>query len=118
MAEVHVRHLAEYGFTLEDAVAPFSFGDAEKLRAICEEAGLKNIDVVEASIEATFPASGFVENMEFAYAAVMPHFAEDPKAFDAFVEAVTRDTAELREQYRRGETITFPMHTHIVTAFA
>jgi SAM-dependent methyltransferase len=118
MAEIEVRHLEDLGFTLEDAMAPFSLGDGERLRKLSEEAGLENVEVTPASIEAIFPARGFVRNLEFAYAAVMPHFAENPPAFDAFVEVLERETEAIRERYRRGDHIAFPMHTNIVTARA
>jgi ubiquinone/menaquinone biosynthesis C-methylase UbiE len=118
-AEAELRHLAKLGVTRAEVVAPFSLGDAEELRALLEQADLRDIEIVPRSLEVHFPDSErFVEHCEFAYGAVMPQFAEDRAAFRAFVDAVTHETQELVARYRAGDTdtLSFPLHAHIATA--
>ena len=67
------------------------------------------------SIEARFTdADHFVERMEYAYAAVIPQFAEDPASFAAYLKAIGRDTAQVVAQHRDGDTV--PMHAIIAVA--
>jgi hypothetical protein len=54
--------------------------------------------------------------MEFAYAAVVPQFAEDPSAFAAYLAAVTEDTKDIIESYRTDDQLVFPMRTNIAVA--
>jgi hypothetical protein len=103
--------------TRADVVAPFSLGDADEIRALLEQADLHSITIVPESLEVHFPEpERFVERCEFAYAAVIPQFAENPAAFRAFVDAVTRETRELIQRYRKGDTVSFPLRAHIATA--
>lgn len=117
LVEAECRHLEKLGVTYEELAAPFLMDDAEALRALLAEAGFARVEVAEASIEARFPsAAGFVEDVEIAYASVMPQFAEDPSAFEAFVASVERDLRPALERYRDGEGVRFPMKTHVATA--
>jgi SAM-dependent methyltransferase len=116
IAEVELRHLAEAGLSLADAMAPFSLASAEEVERLCTEAALRSIELTSLSIEARFPADNFIYNLEFAYAAVMPQFAENPARFRAYVEAVTQETEALLRRFTNAGTISFPLYTHVVTA--
>lgn len=111
--DVHLKALG-VGITRAELDAPFSLGDPEELEALLAEAGFQEVEVVDRTIEARFPdATRFVARMEFAYAAVIPQFAEDPSTFQAYLDAITEDTKDIVEQYRAGDEIVFPMHTNI-----
>jgi len=56
--------------------------------------------------------------MEFAYAAVVPQFVEDPDALAVYLEKIGRETKAIVERYREGDFIVAPMHTHIAVAHA
>lgn len=119
MAEAEAPHLAKVGaaLTVDDLTAPFSLGDPAELRALLEGAGFSDVELVERSIRARFAdADNFVERMEFAYAAVIPQFADDPAAFAEYLEAIGRDTKEIVAEYRDGDSVVVPMHAHIVVA--
>ncbi len=103
----------------EEVGAPFSLGDADDLRTLLTDAGFRDIEIASRSIEARFATPGrFVERMEFAYAAVVPQFVEDPAAFAAYLETIGRETKAIVERYREGDWIAVPMHTHIAVAHA
>ena len=119
LAEAEVPHLSALGveITRRELEAPFSLGSADELRSIFTDAGFEEARIVERSIDARFATpERFIERMEFAYAAVIPQFAEDLSAFEAYVEAVARDTKEIVERYRDGEHIVVPMHANITVA--
>lgn len=116
LVEVEARHLDKLGATYEELAEPFLMDDAEELCNLLETAGFRQVAVTEASIEARFPsAANFAAHVEVAYASVMPHFVENPRAFEAFVENVERDMHEAVERYRDGDGVRFPMKTHITT---
>jgi hypothetical protein len=102
--------------TYEDATLPFSFGDGEALRTLLAEAGFGSIELSTASIEANFSAATFVEDIEYPYGAIVPGFVEDPNAFESFVAAVTEESRDLLEGYRRGDRIVFEVPTNLVVA--
>ena len=116
MAAIEFEHLPKVGMREEDLWLPFALGDQKELVQLLDEAGLRRVSVTQQSLTTSFPAADFVRNVEFGYAAVVPEFAENPAAFDDFVERVTRDSRELLSRYRRGESIEFRMHTHLLTA--
>lgn len=119
MAEAEQPHLAALGVDLSRAEleAPFSLGDPDELRGLLTDAGFSDVDIVQRSIEARFAdADRFVERMEFAYAAVIPQFAEDPAKFEAYLEAIARDTREIVAEYRQDDFIVMPMYTNIAIA--
>lgn len=121
MAEVEAPHLAAFGLpvTMEELAAPFSLGDRGVLSTLFEAAGFRRVCVTRHTIQARFPdADRFVERMEYAYAAVVPAFAEDPAAFDRYLDRITRDTAHLVQDHRDGDNVVIPMHTHLLTAIA
>jgi ubiquinone/menaquinone biosynthesis C-methylase UbiE len=118
MTDVEVRHLARVGMSYEDLAQPFLFGDPEWLRRLLADAGFEDVRVEPRSFDARFPAEGFVENLEFAYSAVIPEFSEDPAAFGAFVEAVDRDLQDVLARHREGGEIVFPLHLNVAAATA
>jgi ubiquinone/menaquinone biosynthesis C-methylase UbiE len=119
MAEVEAPHLTAFGLavTMEDLTAPFSLGDPADLRALLTEAGFREVDITEASIDARFATpERFVERLEYAYAAVVPAFVEDPEMFTQYLANITSETTALVEAYRDGDHVIVPMHTHIAVA--
>lgn len=114
LAEAELRHLGGLGVTREDVVAPFSLGDADELHGLLEQAGFRQIGLVEHDVQACFPsAATFVRDIEYPYAAFMPQFAEDPAAFDAFVAAVEQDTQEAVQRCQVGNEVRFAMRAHL-----
>lgn len=117
MCEVEARHLEKLGVTYEELAAPFLMDSADELRKLFETAGFRQVAVTEVPMEARFPsAANFVKDVEGAYASVMPQFAEDPSAFEDFVEKVERDMRATVERYRDGDGVRFPMKAHLTTA--
>ena len=119
LADAEEPHLGALGVEIsrQELEAPFLLGSAEELERILRGAGFTDIRIVERSIDARFAtADRFVERMEFAYAAVIPQFAEDPAAFEAYLAAVARETTEIVERYRDGDHIVVPMHANIAIA--
>jgi SAM-dependent methyltransferase len=110
------RHLAGLGVGYDDVAAPFLMGDPEWLRGVVAQAGFDDVHVETRTFTARFPAQAFVENLEFAYSAVIPAFAEDPAAFDGFVEAVAADTAELVAEHTMEGMVSFPMYVNLASA--
>ena len=121
LADAEEPHLAAAGVEVDRAelVAPFSLGDRHDLEALLTNAGFANVQLHELSIEARF-ADGdrFVERMEFAYAAVIPQFAENPAAFAAYLESISEETRDIVASYRRGDEVVVPMHTNLAVATA
>jgi len=114
LVDAEVPHLGALGVPVsrEEVGAPFSLGDADDLRTLLTDAGFRDIEIASRSIEARFATPGrFVERMEFAYAAVVPQFVEDPAAFAAYLETIGRETKAIVERYREGDWIAVPMHT-------
>jgi ubiquinone/menaquinone biosynthesis C-methylase UbiE len=121
LAEAEVPYLQAFGVdvTADDVVAPFSLGDAEELSSLLATAGFHDIDVVDRTIEATFATpERFVERMQYAYAAVVPAFADDPAVFADYLRKVDEATRDVVDRYRRDGAVVVPMHTHIATARA
>lgn len=117
LVAVEARHLEELGVTYKEIAEPFLMDDTSTLHRLFEAAGFGEIAITEATVEARFPsATNFVEDVEVAYASLMPQFAEDPRAFRNFVEKVERDMSDVVEHYRDGDGVRFPMRTHITTA--
>lgn len=110
LAELEARHLGSLGVTEEDTLLPFSVSE-EEVGALLREAGFQGVRLEPRSLEARFPGPvDFIRNMELAYAAVIPAFVEDPRAFDAFVETVEREAAGLVARYVRDGMVVVPMH--------
>jgi hypothetical protein len=121
LAQAEMPHLAALGLslTMDDLVAPFSLGDADELGGLLEGAGFGSVDIVPASIVARFPEpERFVERLEYAYAAVIPAFLDDPDVFAGYLEAIEQDTREIVQQHLDGDHVAVPMHTHLALAQA
>lgn len=117
LVAAEARHLEKLGVTYEELAAPFLMDSADELRDLLTAASLRHITVTETAIEARFPsAANFVEDIEVAYASLMPQFAENPEALRDFVEKVERDMRAPLERYRDGDGVRFPMKTHVATA--
>ncbi len=119
LADAEEPHLAALGveITRAELEAPFSLGDPEELEALLVDAGFRDVAVRSVSIEARFAdADHFVARMEFAYAAVIPRFAEDPDAFAAYLDAIDRDTRAIVATHRQGDDIVVPMHANLAVA--
>jgi ubiquinone/menaquinone biosynthesis C-methylase UbiE len=119
LGEAELAHLGDLGVavTAADLFAPFSLGEADELRHLLTDAGFSDVEISSASIEARFATpERFIERMEFAFAAVIPRFAQDPAAFTAFVDQVSRETQAIVERYRQGDFVLTPMHTNIAVA--
>jgi hypothetical protein len=121
LADAEEPHLAATGVDIDraDLVAPFSLGDADELVGLLRDAGFRDVELHEVSIDARFAdADRFVERMEFAYAAVIPQFAEDPAAFAAYLQAISDETRDIVASYRAGDEVIVPMHAHVAIAVA
>jgi SAM-dependent methyltransferase len=116
LTEVEARHLSVLGVPYEELAGPFLFGDPHWLRDLAAGAGFSDVRVEERSFEARFPADGFIENVEFAYSAVVPQFSEDPAAFDEFVQVVEREVRDVLARHRDGDQIVFPLHVNLAAA--
>lgn len=119
LADAEEPHLAALGVSLsrDELIAPFSLGDAGELRDLLTRAGFAEIELTTDSIQARFAdADRFVERLEYAYAAVVPAFAQDPAAFQAYLERIAADTKDVVEEYRAGEEVVVPMHANIAVA--
>lgn len=119
LADAEVPQLARFGVPVsyEDAVAPFALGNPDELTALLHAAGFSNVEVVQDSIVARFPdADRFVERLEYAYAAVVPEFMDDPAAFATYLAAIQQGTKDIVADYRVGDHIVVPMHANIAIA--
>jgi SAM-dependent methyltransferase len=109
--------LAQLGVPADDARMPFSLCSADELRGLLAGAGLERVEIIPRSLEVDFPdPDRFVANVEQAYAAVMPQFAGDPAQFETFVQAITRDTAEVVARHRDGDRVRFATHAQLAIA--
>ena len=97
---------------------PFTFGDAEALRAFLSAAGFHRIAITPQSLNANFPTpERFVQLTVLGSAATVPTFAQlDTVARAALVEAVTLESEAAVQQYSEGDRLIFPMSTHIAIA--
>ncbi len=113
--EAAARYL---GMPVSDLASPFSFPDAEELRALLSDAGFQRITIVPRTLDAHFPSpERFVQLTVLAGAAVDPDAADaDPAIRDALVDAVARETEAVVQRYRDGNRLTFPMSWHIAVA--
>lgn len=116
LARAELPHLTDVGVpvTWADMVAPFSFGDPEALEELLVDAGFGGVELVQESISARFAdPERFVERLEYAYAAVVPQFAEYPALFAAYVGRVGQDTRHIVAAHRDGDRVVVPMHTTV-----
>ena len=114
--EIEARNLAPLGLSPEDVRLPFSWGDAEPIRSLLQDAGFGSIELSTTMILANFAAETFVEDLEYPYGALVHGFLEDPDRFDAFVAAVKEQSGDVLAAYRRGDRIVFETPAHLVVA--
>lgn len=116
LVETETRHLRTLGVSYEELAAPFSMDSADESRALLETAGFAQITIREIPVEVRFPsAARFVEDVEIAYASLMPQFVEDPEAFEDFVNKVEHDMRPIVERHRDGDGVRFAMKAQGVT---
>ncbi|HEX2233898.1 MAG TPA: methyltransferase domain-containing protein [Thermoleophilaceae bacterium] len=119
LADAEEPHLAALGVSLsrEELIAPFSLGGTDQLRDLLTRVGFADVELATDSIQARFAdADRFVERLEYAYAAVVPAFAQDPAAFQAYLERIAADTKDVVDEYRTGDEVVVPMHANIAVA--
>jgi ubiquinone/menaquinone biosynthesis C-methylase UbiE len=119
LADAEEPHLGALGvkITRAELEAPFSLGEPAELEALLRDAGFSDVSTQPVSIAARFPdADRFVRHMEYAYAAVIPQFAEQPESFDAYLDAIERVTKDIVETHRQGDDIVVPMHATVALA--
>lgn len=102
----------------QGAGAPFSFGDADALRVLFDDAGFGEVTLDSVSRNVHFPsADGFVRMVVMSAAAVIPKLAElDNAAQQVLIDEVRREVIDKFELYRESAGLTFPMRAHIVVA--
>lgn len=117
LSAAEMDHLEPLGVGRDELVAPFSLGDASELHRLFTGAGFPQVELTETRVEARFDdADHFVERLEYAYAAVVPQFAADPAAFDAYLATIAEETKAVVDEYRDGDHVIVPMHANIVVA--
>ena len=119
MTAAEARHLGDLGGEEGDLLVPFSLGDEGQLAGLIEESGFSGVQIHKASIQARFPdPDTWVRNMQLAYAAVIPAFEKDPKAFESFVRGIENDIGHLVREHTEGDEVVVPMHALIASARA
>jgi ubiquinone/menaquinone biosynthesis C-methylase UbiE len=110
------RHLGAPIATVDVA---FSLGDAEALRTLLGDAGLQRLAITPRSLQIHLPApERFVQLTVLGAATSVPAFAHlETAARSALVEAVSSEAQAVAQRYREGDTLTFPMSTHIAVAY-
>jgi SAM-dependent methyltransferase len=116
-ARIEARHLQPLGVSHDELIAPFSLGDEAELHRVLTEGGFSRVSITDLRFEARFPGPDtFTRNMETAYAAVIPAFAQNPAAFARFLDAVESDTREIVARYTRNGMVCVPMPVWIAEA--
>jgi len=97
----------------------FSLSNAEELRTLLHDAGFRNVRIIERSLEIRLPApERFVHLTVLGAATSIPAFSQmDSTTRTELVEAVTRETEPIIRGHRDGDTLVFPMTTHIGTGY-
>jgi hypothetical protein len=110
------RHL---GVSIATVDVSFSLWDADELRALLSDADFQHIEITPRSLTIHLPApERFVQLTVLGAATSIPAFAHlDAAARSALVEAVSSETQAVAQRYRDGDTLTFPMSTHIAVAY-
>jgi ubiquinone/menaquinone biosynthesis C-methylase UbiE len=96
----------------------FSLGDPEELRAILRRAGFRRIDIAPRSLDVRLQSpERFVQLTVRGAATSVPAFARlDRAAQAALVGGVAGELEPVMERFRKGDELTFPMHTNIAIA--
>jgi SAM-dependent methyltransferase len=113
--EAMARHLGSPAMA-----APFALGDAEELRALLTEAGLRGAAVEPVVRTVRFPSPGrFVRFSVLGAAAAVPELARmDEAAREDLVAAIRGETEEALRAYVDGDELAFPMAAHVAVARA
>jgi ubiquinone/menaquinone biosynthesis C-methylase UbiE len=117
LSEAEARHL---GVPLMDVAMPFTFDRRHSLEQLFTDAGFARVDAGTAAHEVAFPhPAEFIARTIMGASAVIPELAAmDDAERRALVEAVTDELRPSLAPYIQGDTIRFPMHSHIVVAHA
>jgi ubiquinone/menaquinone biosynthesis C-methylase UbiE len=110
------RHL---GVTITTVNVSFSLEDADELGTLLREADFQCIAITPRSLTIHLPApERFVQLTVLDAATSIPAFANlDATARSALVEEVSSETQAVAQLYREGDTLVFPMFTHIAVAY-
>jgi ubiquinone/menaquinone biosynthesis C-methylase UbiE len=116
LLQATARHL---GLSIAAVDVSFSLGDADELRTLLSEAGFQRIAMTPRSLTVRLPEpERFVQLTVLGAATSIPAFTHlDAAARAALVEAVTGETQAVAQRYREGNTLAFPMSTHIAVAY-
>jgi hypothetical protein len=97
----------------------FSLGNVDELRILLSDAGLQRLAITPRSLTIHLPApERFVQLTVLGAATSIPAVAHlDTAARAALVAAVTSETQAVAQRSRDGDTLTFPMSTHIAVAY-
>jgi len=116
LCEAEARYL---GVPLSAVAAPWSFTNAEDLRALLNEAGFKDIAIIPQSLDVHFPSAGrFVSLTLFAAQAFVPQFDWADEALrSALVEVVSGEIAPVVQRYHDDDGLSFPVSWNIVVAY-
>ena len=107
------------GVPVEDVATPFMMGDPDDLREPLERAGFSNVRIRDVTHDALFPApERFVALTVLAAASIIPDSEMDEASREQLVRSITDEVEETLRDYRRGDTISFPMHAHVAVARA
>ena len=117
LLEAEARHL---GADLDTVATPFTFGDADRLTDLMNGAGFDDVEVTERCLDVQFPdPDTFVMLTVMAGAAVVPELAlDDEEERSALIEAVSRDSADVLEEYRDGDRLAFAMPNQMAIGYA
>lgn len=117
LLEAEARHL---GANIDDVATPFAFGDDERTRSMLDQAGFEEVEVEEHTMDVVFnDPETFVALTVMAGAAVLPDMAvDDPAERDALIGAIRRESEDVLERHRNGDSLKFPMPNYMATAYA
>ena len=113
--EATARHL---GVPMSAVDVSFSLGDPEELRMVLRDGGFDRINITPRSLDISLQSpERFVQLTVRGAATSVPAFARlDPPAQAALVQAVAVEMEPIIGRSRRGNELTFPMHTNIAIA--
>jgi ubiquinone/menaquinone biosynthesis C-methylase UbiE len=106
------------GAPLSAVAAPFSLASADELRKLFEGARFADLKLRSRTAEVKFPSPDrFLELSIRGAAAVLPVFSKmSDDERNSMVRAATGEVAPVLAKYRRGDSLVFPMTTHVVVA--
>jgi ubiquinone/menaquinone biosynthesis C-methylase UbiE len=116
LCEAEARYL---DVPLAGLTVSWSFSDQVELRALLAEAGFRQIEVTEKSVDVHFDSyERFVYFTLFAAASMLPQFNwEDETSRAGFIEAVSQEIEPVLQRYRDGDGLTFPTFWNVAVAY-